>query len=159
MSIHFKKNYLILFVFCLLFVKEVAAQSINYKADLIAYDSLLVQQTKQTFVRPYIYKDKPKTFKNSNPVSLAFGGLLYVYQNYFSQHLSASCLYQPSCSDFSKQAVRSYGIFKGTLLTFDRLSRCNRIAATDLNINDIDKCSHHFYDPVEKYKWDSKKNK
>ena len=102
--------------------------------------------------RTYIFKNQPNTFKNSNPVSLLYGGSLYVYQNFVSQHLSASCLYDPSCSDFSKQAVKEYGIFKGTLLSLDRLNRCNRIAATDLNPLQINSKSNRFSDPVKRYK-------
>jgi putative component of membrane protein insertase Oxa1/YidC/SpoIIIJ protein YidD len=128
------------------------AQIIDLKADLMLADSLVKQKMPVSAQRVYIYKNQPKTFKNCNPVSLVYGGSLYVYQNYFSQHLSASCLYDPSCSDFSKQAVKEFGLIKGTLLSFDRLSRCNRIAATDLHFHEIDPKSHRFHDPVKSYK-------
>lgn len=128
------------------------AQIIDLKADLMLADSLAKQKMPVSAQRVYIYKNQPKTFKNCNPVSLVYGGSLYVYQNYFSQHLSASCLYDPSCSDFSKHAVKEFGLIKGTLLSFDRLSRCNRIAATDLHIHEIDPKSHRFHDPVKSYK-------
>jgi len=143
-------------VFVLLFLLVVAtsgyAQKIDLKRDLLLVDSIVERQMPESGHRPYIYKNQPKTFKNSNPVSLFYGGSLYVYQNMFSQHLSASCLYNPSCSDFSKQAVKEYGLIKGTLLSFDRLSRCNRIAATDLNPEDIDTHVHRFHDSVKEYK-------
>lgn len=143
-------------VFVLLFLLFVAtsgyAQEIDLKSDLLLVDSIVEQQMPESGHRLYIYKNQPKTFKNSNPVSLFYGGSLYVYQNMFSQHLSASCLYHPSCSDFSKQAVKEYGLIKGTLLSFDRLSRCNRIAATDLNPEDIDMHVHRFHDSVKEYK-------
>lgn len=127
-------------------------QEIDLKSDLLLVDSVVEQQMPGTGHRPYIYKNQPKTFRNSNPVSLVYGGSLYIYQNLFSQHLSASCLYNPSCSDFSKQAVKDYGLIKGTLLSFDRLSRCNRIAATDLDPTTIDTHVHRFHDSIEKYK-------
>ncbi len=128
------------------------AQKIDLKSDLQLVDSITKQQIPVSAKRPYIFKDQPKTFKNSNPVSLIFGGSLFIYQNFFSQHLSASCLYDPSCSDFSKQAVKEFGLIKGTLLSFDRLSRCNRIAATDLNPQEVDIKTHHFHDSANKYK-------
>lgn len=128
------------------------AQKIDLKADLMLADSLAKQKMPVSSKRVYIYKNQPKTFKNCNPVSLVYGSSLYVYQNYFSQHLSASCLYDPSCSDFSKNAVKEFGLIKGTLLSFDRLSRCNRIAATDLHLHEIDPKSHRFHDPVKSYK-------
>jgi len=128
------------------------AQKIEVTADLQLVDSLLKQQVRHPEKRIYIYKNQPKTFKNSNPISLIYGGSLYVYQNFVSQHFSADCLYDPSCSDFSKQAVKEYGLIKGTLLSFDRLSRCNRIAATDLNPGMMNKKTHRFGDSIKKYK-------
>jgi len=127
-------------------------QTIDLSADLLLIDSVSKRHVSQPEKRLYIFKNQPKTFKNCNPVSLIFGGTLYVYQNFISQHLSADCLYDPSCSDFSKQAVKEYGIFKGGLLSFDRLSRCNRIAATDLNPAMINKKTHRFHDSIKRYK-------
>ena len=127
-------------------------QEIDLKSDLLLADSIAKDQIPVSKKRDYIFKNEPKTFKNSNPASLLFGGLLFVYQNHFSQHLSASCLYHPSCSDFGKHAVQEFGLIKGTFLSLDRLSRCNRIAATDLNPADIDEEKHRFNDPVKLYK-------
>ena len=130
----------------------VHAQKIDLKADILLADSVARQMAPVKEQRAFFNKNQPKTFKNSNPISLIYGGSLYVYQNYFSQHLSASCLYNPSCSDFSKQAFKEFGLIQGTLLTFDRLNRCNRIAATDLKFNDISPKTHRVHDPVKCYK-------
>lgn len=128
------------------------SQEIDLKNDLLLVDSISKEQIPASEKRAYIFKGQTKTFKNSNPVSLLLGGSLYVYQNHFSQHLSASCLYYPSCSDFGKHAVQEFGLIKGSLLSLDRLSRCNRIAATDLDPAEIDREKHRFYDPVILYK-------
>jgi len=128
------------------------AQQIDLKADLLLADSVSKQQVHHHEKRIYIYKNQRKTLKNCNPVSLIYGGTLYVYQNLVSQHLSADCLYDPSCSDFSKQSVKAYGLIKGGLLSFDRLNRCNRISATDLDPAMINKKSHRFSDPIKRYK-------
>jgi len=147
-----KASSSLLFVLlCGLFSHAAYAQEIDLIGDLLEVDSLVQQQVPDSGHRPYIYKNQPQTFKTLNPVSLLYGGSLYLYQNFFSQHLSASCLYNPTCSDFSKQAVKEYGLIKGTLLSFDRLSRCNRIAATDLNPGDVDPHIHRFNDAVKKY--------
>lgn len=135
-----------------LFSFTVFAQQVDLESDLILTDSISKQQIHNHEKRIYIFKNQPKSFKNSTPVSLIYGGSLYVYQNFISQHLSASCLYNPSCSDFSKQAVKEYGLLKGGLLSFDRLSRCNRIAATDLDPGTLNTKTHNFNDPVKRYK-------
>jgi putative component of membrane protein insertase Oxa1/YidC/SpoIIIJ protein YidD len=145
-----KTSSLILFLVSLSYTGF--AQKINMNADLLLVDSVSKQQVHHSEKRIYIYKNQPKTFRNSNPVSLMYGGSLYVYQNFVSQHFSANCLYDPSCSDFSKLAVKEFGLIKGTLLSFDRLSRCNRISATDLDPNLIDKKIYRFSDSVKRYK-------
>lgn len=127
------------------------AQRIDLKADLLLADSVTQLKVHHSEKRPYIYKNQPKTFRNCNPVSLIYGGTLYVYQNFISQHFSADCLYDPGCSDFSRQAVKEYGLFKGGLLSFDRLSRCNRIAATDLDPGMINKKTRKFSDSIKRY--------
>ena len=128
------------------------AQPIDVLSDLLLADTVSKQHLHHDGKRIYIYKNQRKTFKNSNPVSLIYGGSLYMYQNFVSQHFSADCLYNPSCSDFSKQAVKEFGFLKGGLLTFDRLNRCNRIAATSLDPGTINKKSHRFNDPIKRYK-------
>ena len=128
------------------------AQSIDLSADLLLVDSVSKQQVHHHEKRIYIFKNQRKTLKNCNPVSLIYGGSLYVYQNFVSQHFSADCLYDPSCSEFSKLAVKEYGLFKGGLLSFDRLNRCNRIAATDLDPGMINKKTHRYRDSIKRYK-------
>jgi len=100
--------------------------------------------------RPYIYKDEPLV-KKLNPVGWVFGGTLYFYQNVLSKHISADCLFTPGCSDFSKEAIKETGLIKGTILTIDRLSRCNRIAAHDLKKYTMDPKTHRYPDPVSRH--------
>ena len=39
--------------------------------------------------------------------------------------LPSSCRYVPTCSEYSMQAYKRYGVVKGTILTAWRLCRCN----------------------------------
>lgn len=102
--------------------------------------------------RDYIYKNETNWLKKYNPISLSFGSLLYLYQNVLSQQFSADCLYHPTCSDFSKDAIREYGLIKGVFLSSDRICRCNRIAATSINYFKFDQKSRHAHDSVSYYK-------
>jgi len=128
------------------------AQKVKLVDDLLLAESISKQQLHPHGKRVYVFKNQPNKFLKYNPLSLAYGGSLYFYQNVISQHLSADCLYDPSCSDFSKQVVKEYGLIKGGLLSFDRLSRCNRIAATGLDLGTVNKKTHRFSDPIIKYK-------
>lgn len=139
-------------LFFLVFGLTSFAQAIDLSADLLLADSVSKQQVHHSEKRIYIFKNRPKNFGNSNPVSLIYGGSLYVYQNFISQHFSADCLYDPSCSEFSKRAVKEFGLIKGGMLTVDRLDRCNRIAATSLNMSLMNRETHRFSDPINRYK-------
>ena len=35
------------------------------------------------------------------------------------------CKFYPTCSEYSKQALEKYGVFKGLILTVWRIIRCN----------------------------------
>jgi putative component of membrane protein insertase Oxa1/YidC/SpoIIIJ protein YidD len=127
------------------------AQTIDPKTDLQLADIIKCKH-KHRQIRPFIYANQPVRFKTHNPVSLAYGGLLFVYQNAISPHFSADCLYHPGCSDFSKQAVKELGFFKGGLLSVDRLNRCNRVSAADIHPSVFDPKTFRTDDPVSKYK-------
>jgi len=58
-----------------------------------------------------------------------------VYQRAISPALGNRCRYYPSCSEYAVQAIRSYGILRGSVLAAWRLLRCNPL-------------SHGGYDPV-----------
>ena len=40
----------------------------------------------------------------------------------------AACKYTPTCSEYAIQAIKKYGAFKGGLLAFRRILRCNPFA-------------------------------
>jgi len=104
------------------------------------------------YKRPYISKDEALVLKKLNPVNFLFGGALFVYQNILSKQISAGCLYTPGCSEFSKEAIREYGLVKGIILSDDRVHRCNSYAAGDLKKHKRDTITNRYPDPVSRYK-------
>lgn len=132
-----------------LFFCQLNAQEINVLADLQAISKKI--EVKKSYVRPYIYKDSKSAFLKYNPISLTLGGLLFFYQNTISYQFSADCLYNPSCSEFSKRAIKRYGLFKGCFLSADRLMRCNRISAVDIHISKYDMHTHKVHDSINSY--------
>jgi putative component of membrane protein insertase Oxa1/YidC/SpoIIIJ protein YidD len=79
-------------------------------------------------------KAKPKAILRLNPAYWLLNGALTGYQKFISPQISADCLYELSCSRFSRSAIQEFGIFKGVALTADRISRCNRVAATSIEL-------------------------
>jgi len=54
-----------------------------------------------------------------------FIGLLRAYQLVISPHTPPTCRFHPTCSTYSIEAFREYGVFKGLILTVYRLGRCH----------------------------------
>ena len=55
-------------------------------------------------------------------------GLIDFYKKYISVHLSNSgihCKFEPTCSEYMKQAIEKYGCIKGIYLGIKRILRCN----------------------------------
>ena len=50
---------------------------------------------------------------------------LRAYRRWLSPLLGARCRYYPSCSAYAEQAVTELGLFKGSIVAFWRLLRCN----------------------------------
>ena len=48
-----------------------------------------------------------------------------LYQRLISPLTPARCRYHPTCSEYTAEAVRSYGVLRGTVLGAWRLLRCN----------------------------------
>ena len=50
--------------------------------------------------------------------------LIYIYQiTPLSSH--SKCRYYPTCSNYAKEAIETYGSFKGLFLTIKRILKCN----------------------------------
>ena len=56
-----------------------------------------------------------------------------LYQKAVSPYLPVSCRYQPSCSQYSHEAISRYGIAQGMWLGLRRLARCNPVGGRGLD--------------------------
>lgn len=51
--------------------------------------------------------------------------LIKVYQTLISPFTPASCRYQPTCSQYTKEALEIHGFFKGGRLAIKRIFSCH----------------------------------
>lgn len=51
--------------------------------------------------------------------------LVKVYQYLISPLLPASCRFQPTCSQYTIEALKTHGLWKGLGLAIRRIGRCN----------------------------------
>ncbi|MDG1022606.1 MAG: membrane protein insertion efficiency factor YidD [Flavobacteriaceae bacterium] len=51
--------------------------------------------------------------------------LIKGYQSFLSPLLPPSCRYQPTCSQYTLEALKKHGLFKGGWLGVKRISKCH----------------------------------
>ena len=51
--------------------------------------------------------------------------LINFYQKAISPWLGPRCKFEPTCSEYTKQAIEKYGATKGTIKGIKRILRCN----------------------------------
>ncbi len=66
-------------------------------------------------------------------------GLIRLYQGILSPYLGRSCRYNPTCSQYTLEAIQLWGPIKGLWMGLKRISRCHP-------------WGNHGYDPVPKPK-------
>lgn len=51
--------------------------------------------------------------------------LIKIYQLLISPLFPSSCRYTPTCSHYTYEALKKYGLFKGSWLGIKRIARCH----------------------------------
>lgn len=63
--------------------------------------------------------------KRKRPVKAGCIKLIGLYQKKLSRH---TCLYKPTCSEYTKHAINNWGVFIGIGLGIGRIIRCNPLS-------------------------------
>ncbi|MGH2442628.1 MAG: membrane protein insertion efficiency factor YidD [Chloroflexota bacterium] len=53
------------------------------------------------------------------------GGLIVMYQYTISPLLGPACRYEPTCSQYTRDAIEKYGVLRGAWLGIRRIGRCH----------------------------------
>ncbi|WP_435928448.1 membrane protein insertion efficiency factor YidD [Dryocola sp. BD613] len=64
-----------------------------------------------------------------SPVSRLLIGLIKVYQRLISPLLGPHCRFTPTCSHYGIEALRRFGVLKGSWLTVKRVLKCHPLNA------------------------------
>ena len=51
--------------------------------------------------------------------------MIIFYQKAISPWFGPRCKFEPTCSEYTKQAIEKYGALKGTIKGLKRILRCN----------------------------------
>jgi putative component of membrane protein insertase Oxa1/YidC/SpoIIIJ protein YidD len=84
--------------------------------------------------------------KNPNEIQAIMSGLFLFYKTVLSSQDQNRCNFHPSCSEFGLHAVKTFGLFRGVICTFDRLSRCNGLSP---ELYEVDVQKKLLLDPVK----------
>ena len=113
------------------------------------------EATDLAFIRKVnpITTPKPQEVVRFNPqetseLKLAATGLIRLYQKFISSQDGPSCGFSPSCSRFGMACIEKYGVFRGVLLTADRLLRCNGSQSRHYHKDNV---TGKYIDPVSDY--------
>ncbi len=60
-----------------------------------------------------------------NPFASLLRGIVWLYQKLVSPLLPRSCRYEPTCSHYMRDAIRTHGAVHGTWLGVKRIGRCH----------------------------------
>jgi len=52
-------------------------------------------------------------------------GIIRIYQYTFSSIIGKSCRFYPTCSVYTVEAIRRFGVLRGGLMGIKRILRCN----------------------------------
>lgn len=52
-------------------------------------------------------------------------GLIRLYKRFLSPLLPSACIYEPTCSVYTYQAIERYGVIRGSWMGAKRIARCH----------------------------------
>ncbi len=127
-----QKYYARLFGTLLLLIGVLVPPSIKAQDNTpYSFDLLLIEEHHTPQVISSNAGTKKKVSQIINPLYWLYKGSITLYQKQLSPQLATHCIYETSCSRFSKQLISHHGLFKGFFLSCDRITRCNRITYSD----------------------------
>lgn len=67
---------------------------------------------------------RPVLWRAGGPARLALVGGIRLYRVTLGAAFGGQCRFQPSCSHYGEQAIRTHGAVRGTLMAMWRVLRC-----------------------------------
>ncbi|MBL8162095.1 MAG: membrane protein insertion efficiency factor YidD [Anaerolineae bacterium] len=55
--------------------------------------------------------------------------MIRFYKRFISPVLPSACIYEPTCSVYTYQAIERYGVLRGSWMGMKRIARCHPFAA------------------------------
>ena len=62
---------------------------------------------------------------NNKYISFPLILMIRLYQLFISPLLGQNCRYLPTCSEYSVKSLKEHGLFRGSILSIQRISKCH----------------------------------
>jgi putative component of membrane protein insertase Oxa1/YidC/SpoIIIJ protein YidD len=115
------KCFLGLIIFIFLYQNS-KSQTVDLNSSL-AKSAFVGYKYEQSEKRKILSLKNKKFIAKINPLNYIAAGALFFYQRVFSEQIQASCMYEISCSNYTKLSVQEFGI-KGLLSGINQLNCC-----------------------------------
>jgi hypothetical protein len=56
-------------------------------------------------------------------------GAIRLYKKFISPLLPSACIYEPTCSQYTYEAIQIHGVIRGTWMGMRRIARCHPFSA------------------------------
>jgi len=145
---------LLFLVFIFTFGNKCYSQNIQYDITLIKNKYNTSDSSDDYYRNSFVNNTETLKFKHKNfisrynPFSLSATAMMFLYQHVISPQFSRLCLYERTCSNFSKTAIKEFGLVKGIFLSADRIMRCNISAIQDIHIDHFDSEGYAIDEPA-----------
>jgi putative component of membrane protein insertase Oxa1/YidC/SpoIIIJ protein YidD len=122
------KTISILFMFIFVNAAWVYCQTENPKSIQPTFRTHLFEDydLEKPAKRKFLSGENKSRVSQFNPLVYLAASALFIYQNVFSEQISASCMYEISCSEITKKAIEKYGLIKGIFIGLHQLSNCSK---------------------------------
>lgn len=112
-----------------------------------AEDLIFIQQV-NPIIKEKAHQTNSYNLKEHTELQLVASGMIRLYQRFISSQDGPTCNFTPTCSRFGMACIQEYGMFRGILLTADRLLRCN---GSQSNHYHKDIRTRKYKDPISDY--------
>jgi putative component of membrane protein insertase Oxa1/YidC/SpoIIIJ protein YidD len=130
------------------YFKSVLIMFITVACRLTGYGQVLPDSTSLKFLfMPEVRSEEYSTYlKNSETEMKVLVSFYYlIYKELISSQDVDACVFNPSCSTYTMEAIEKRGFIKGLLEGLDRLMRCHYF--TEKNYYPYDRITMKYYDP------------
>ena len=83
--------------------------------------------------------------EETNEIKLVMGSAFVIYKRMLSSQDFSSCSFTPSCSEYALEAITHKGLIFGSIIFFDRFTRCNTFTPENY---EYDPEKKRLYDPL-----------